>query len=114
MASTRNSDTPIETRQVAQYAETTNLKLPGGFTPAGLIQEADAAAALLDAIEADKRALAAKIAGKDAAIAALADKLKRIRSGVKAEYGDDSTEYESVGGKRSSDRKKPQSKKTEA
>ncbi len=33
------------------------------------------------------------------------DKIKRIRMGVKANYGDDSSEYEMVGGTRLSDRK---------
>jgi len=33
------------------------------------------------------------------------DKIKRIRMGVKANFGDDSSEYEMVGGTRLSDRK---------
>ncbi len=33
------------------------------------------------------------------------DKVKRIRMGVKANYGDDSSEYEMMGGTRLSDRK---------
>jgi hypothetical protein len=36
---------------------------------------------------------------------ALWDKLKRLHAGVKAIYGDDSSEYEMVGGTRLSDRK---------
>jgi hypothetical protein len=35
------------------------------------------------------------------------DKVKRVRAGVKANYGDDSQQYEMVGGKRSSERKSP-------
>lgn len=35
------------------------------------------------------------------------DKLKRVRAGVKAIYGDDSSEYEMVGGTRNSERKSP-------
>jgi hypothetical protein len=38
------------------------------------------------------------------------DKIKRIRLGVKANYGDDSSQYEMVGGTRLSDRK-PRSRK---
>lgn len=110
MANARDLDVVTEARRLGQLAEKTGLKLPAGITGPELIKGADAAAAQLDAIEADKRALAGKIVAKDAAIAALADKAKRIRSGVKAEYGDDSSEYESVGGKRASDRKKPGSK----
>jgi uncharacterized alpha-E superfamily protein len=35
------------------------------------------------------------------------DKLKRVRNGVKANYGDDSSQYEMVGGTRRSERKAP-------
>jgi hypothetical protein len=35
------------------------------------------------------------------------DKVKRFRAGVKASYGDDSSEYEQVGGTRLSDKKTP-------
>jgi hypothetical protein len=110
MAKTKDLDIVTEARRLGQLAEKTGLKLPAGITGPGLIKEADAIAAELDAIEADKRALTTKIAAKDSAIAAMADKAKRIRSGVKAEYGDDSTEYENVGGKRASERKKPSPK----
>lgn len=110
MANTKDLDIVTEARRLGQLAVKTGLKLPAGITGPGLIKEADAAAAELDAIESDKRAMTTKIATKDGNIAALADKAKRIRSGVKAEYGDDSTEYENVGGKRASDRKKPAAK----
>jgi hypothetical protein len=42
---------------------------------------------------------------------ALADITIRARSGIKAVYGPDSTQYEQAGGTRLSDRKKPSSKK---
>jgi hypothetical protein len=35
------------------------------------------------------------------------DKVKRVRAGVKANYGDDSSQYEMVGGTRLSERKPP-------
>lgn len=35
------------------------------------------------------------------------DKIKRVRAGVKANYGDDSQQFEMVGGARVSDRKPP-------
>ena len=35
------------------------------------------------------------------------DKVKRVRNGVKANYGDDSSQYEMVGGTRLSERKSP-------
>lgn len=38
------------------------------------------------------------------------DKSKRVRNGVKGIYGDDSSQYEMVGGTRRSDRKSPKRK----
>ena len=35
------------------------------------------------------------------------EKVKRVRAGIKANYGDDSSEYELVGGTRLSERKSP-------
>ena len=35
------------------------------------------------------------------------DKIKRVRAGVKANYGDDSQQFEMVGGTRTSERKSP-------
>jgi hypothetical protein len=35
------------------------------------------------------------------------EKVKRVRAGVKANYGDDSQQYEMVGGTRTSERKSP-------
>jgi hypothetical protein len=42
---------------------------------------------------------------RDAAHQDLWDKVKRLRSGVKATFGDDSSQYEMVGGTRMSERK---------
>lgn len=44
---------------------------------------------------------------RDALYLAAWDKIKRVRSNIKGLYGDDSTEYELVGGTRRSERKKP-------
>jgi len=44
---------------------------------------------------------------RDALYLGMWDKLKRVRSGVKANYGDDSSQYEMVGGTRLSERKSP-------
>ena len=44
---------------------------------------------------------------------AMWDKVKRVRAGVKANYGDDSQQFEMVGGTRTSDRK-PWTRKTVA
>jgi len=42
---------------------------------------------------------------RDAANAGLWDQVKRVRAGVKATFGDDSSQYEMVGGTRMSERK---------
>jgi len=44
---------------------------------------------------------------RDTRYTELWDKLKRVRNGVKANYGDDSSQYEMVGGTRRSERKAP-------
>jgi hypothetical protein len=44
---------------------------------------------------------------RDTLYTELWDKLKRVRNGVKANYGDDSSQYEMVGGTRRSERKSP-------
>lgn len=47
---------------------------------------------------------------RDAVYIRVWDKVKRVRSAIKGLYGDDSSEYEMVGGTRASDRK-PRTKK---
>lgn len=44
---------------------------------------------------------------RDALYLSLWDKVKRVRASVKGIYGDDSSEYEMVGGTRMSERKSP-------
>lgn len=44
---------------------------------------------------------------RDALYLAAWEKVKRMRAGIKGMYGDDSTEYELVGGTRRSERKRP-------
>lgn len=44
---------------------------------------------------------------RDALYTAMWDKVKRVRSAIKGIYGDDSSQYELVGGTRKSDRKTP-------
>lgn len=48
---------------------------------------------------------------RDTLYAGIWEKLKRVRAGVKANYGDDSSQYEMVGGTRKSERK-PATRKT--
>ena len=42
------------------------------------------------------------------------DKVKRVRNGMKAIYGDDSSQYEMIGGTRLSERKAPARKAAKA
>ena len=51
---------------------------------------------------------------RDALYEAIWEKVKRIRNGVKGSYGDDSSQYEMVGGTRLSERKTPARKKAMA
>jgi hypothetical protein len=44
---------------------------------------------------------------RDALNLSIWDRLKRVRTGVKSLFGDDSSEYEMVGGTRISERKRP-------
>ena len=44
---------------------------------------------------------------RDATCMGIWDKVKRVRAGVKGIYGDDSSQYEMVGGTRRSERKRP-------
>ena len=44
---------------------------------------------------------------RDATCTDIWDQVKRVRSGVKAIYGDDSSQYEMIGGTRRSERKRP-------
>ena len=51
---------------------------------------------------------------RDALYAQIWDKVKRVRNGVKGIYGDDSSQYEVIGGTRLSERKTPTRKAVKA
>jgi hypothetical protein len=86
----------------------------GTLTSAALTTEVTAATTLeaqiatLEAQLTDKRNL------RDSQFGALWDKVKRVRSAVKGTFGDDSSQYELVGGTRMSDRKPSRRKTTSA
>lgn len=77
----------------------------GTLNPAALTADITAAAPLEAEISKLEKQLADKRNQRDVLYNAMWDKVKRIRAGVKANYGDDSTQYEMVGGTRMSDRK---------
>ncbi len=79
----------------------------GTLAPAALVADITAATTL----EADMVKLEAQLTDKrnqrDALYTGIWDKVKRVRAGVKANYGDDSSQYEMIGGTRLSERKAP-------
>ena len=68
------------------------------------LTQATALQSELDALDAQYTALRNQ---RDALYGEIWDKVKRVRASVKGLYGDDSSEYEMVGGTRKSERKTP-------
>jgi hypothetical protein len=79
----------------------------GTVTQAALTADIAAAAPLEAEISKLERQLADKRNQRDVLYNSAWEKIKRVRAGVKANYGDDSQQYEMVGGKRMSERKPP-------
>ncbi len=86
----------------------------GALTPTILGSDVTAAATL----ESNMAKLEAQLTDmrnqRDALYSAIWDKVKRVRSGMKAIYGDDSSQYEMIGGTRLSERKAPTRKAVKA
>jgi len=79
----------------------------GQLTPDSLttdLQQAAPIQAELDSLDAQLTDLRNR---RDALFVSIWDKLKRVRAGVKGIYGDDSSQYEMIGGTRMSERKSP-------
>lgn len=96
-----------EARRLAAAAIEGQFRLPSSLSAQVLLDAADAAQRQLDQIAAMRRDLTAEVTRKDTQLTELRAMSIRVRTGVKAEYGDNSVEYEAVGGKRSSERKRP-------
>ena len=77
----------------------------GTLNAAALTADLTAASPLQTEIEKLEIQLADKRNQRDVLYNAMWDKVKRVRAGVKANYGDDSQQYEMVGGTRISERK---------
>ncbi len=77
----------------------------GTLTPTIMTTEINAAAPLEAEIVKLKNQLAEKCGQRDILYNSVWEKVKRVRSGVKSIYGDDSQQYEWVGGTRMSNRK---------
>jgi hypothetical protein len=94
-----------------QIDETLNF---GDLNKAALAAELAQAAPLLSQIGGLETQLTDLRNRRDALYQSLWDKVKRVRNGVKAHYGDDSSQYEMVGGTRLSERKSPKRKASAA
>ena len=81
--------------------------LPGDLKADILGEMIDTLETEIAAVKKKKSELSAAIEAKNNSFKKLKDFFKRLKSGAKAVYGDDSLEYERVGGKRQSERKRP-------
>jgi hypothetical protein len=79
----------------------------GTLNPAALTADITTASTLESEISKLEIQLADKRNQRDLAYNSMWDKVKRIRAGVKANFGDDSQQFEMVGGTRTSERKSP-------
>ncbi len=77
----------------------------GTLNPAALTADITASTPLEAEITRLETLLADKRNQRDLLYNGMWEKIKRVRAGVKANYGDDSQQYEMVGGTRMSDRK---------
>lgn len=77
----------------------------GAVTPAALQEDINAALPMEAEISNLEKLLGQKREERDMLYCGMWDKIKRVRAGVKANYGDDSQQFDKVGGTRISDRK---------
>ena len=89
------------------WAQVSTTLAFGTLTSAVLTADVTAAAPIEAEITKLEKLLADKRNQRDVLYLGMWDKLKRVRAGVKANYGDDSQQFEMVGGTRSSERKPP-------
>ena len=105
------SDVLAQAQQVSVgWGQVSSTLVLGTLTPATLTADITAAGPLQAEIEKLEIQLADKRNQRDLLYNSLWDKVKRLRNGVKAIYGDDSQQFEMVGGTRISERK-PRSRK---
>ncbi len=107
MASPTDAASVLEARNVAKILEPMGERLPGDIRAGAVLAAAatlEATATELGEIDARRTVL---INNRAAQRKALNDLLSRVKSGVRSVFGDDSNEYELVGGTRRSERKRP-------
>ena len=99
-------DTVAQAKDVAQGWKTFDAAFKvGDLTCAALESDVNTVISQQDQIDALEKQLTDLRNQRDASNAALWEKLKRVRSTVKGIYGDNSSQYELVGGTRMSERK---------
>ena len=82
----------------------------GPLTPESLSADLERVRALQQKIVQMQTELIQVRGDRDEICLAIWDQVKRVRSGIKGLYGDDSTQYEIAGGTRLSEKKKPRRK----
>lgn len=96
---------------VVGWGQVTPAVTFGTLTVTALSADIAAAAPLESEISKLRKQLADKCNQRDILYAAMWDKVKRARAGFKCTFGDDSQQYEWVGGTRMSERK-PRARRT--
>ena len=109
---------PTDILQQAQETLAAWKKVDAGLALGPLnVGEIEANLSKVDPIQMQISSLEAELTGlrnqRDELYIALWDQVKRARAGFKGIYGDDSSEYEIIGGTRRSERKRPTRKKAE-
>ena len=99
-------------RILAAWRQIESGKSYGNITPELFDENIEEVSRIMVEINALEAQLTDLRNQRDTRMISLWDKVKRIRSGIKANYGDDSSQYEMVGGTRSSERKSPVRRKT--
>jgi len=100
------ADLIAEGKRVVSTMGGIETKLPAELSTARLGAIVTALEAKSAVVKNLRSELSAAVEAKDASMGELKEFLKRARAGAKAAFGDDSLEYERMGGKRLSERKK--------
>jgi hypothetical protein len=104
------ADLMAEGRRVLAVLGGVEPKLPTDLNSARLTTILTSFDTTTSSVKSLKSDLAAAVEAKDTAMGELKEFLKRAKAGAKAAFGDDSLEYERLGGKRASERKRKSSK----
>jgi len=109
MSNAKDSDLQLcaEMSGYATEMGSLKMKLANGVTADAILKQVQRKRAKLEAIQAIKSQLATLVDEKNAMRAELLKLRKQLRAGVLGVYGDDSAQFQAVGGVRASERKKP-------